>query len=1712
MIMNFSDINLNDRPILILKRADDTPIGVLGNATNVEFEPKYNEVSVLTFTLPAVVDGVDTPFYDEVTGQKIVELKGIGQFLITDPEDSGDKVSRHIRVTANSLEREFTRKKITLPESTYKFFDETNTDGTILGMIMELMPNWHIGSVSSSLYNKYRTYSVSNENLYNFIKGSVQKAYNCIFDFNTLTREVSVRDADNEPSQKQVFISRDNLAKDISVKENTDDLVTRLDVNGADGVDIREVNPTGENTIVNLSYFMNTDNFSQELVDKYNAWQELIASNKLPFYNYAIQYSNIITEKLAENAKLVDLRGEYTSIENVQAAIIQGIAQNIREQSDLDDVNVELAEKKAEIDAKEAEIAEIEAERVSIMGNMQTIRDACAYANYFTLDERKILDSYIIDNEISESTFVASEVTSYTDGAGNKLSGMTVSVTGSEVTTATSAAGATIYSLVGGSLTAGDIMSGTVIRSIFEQRPDGKAVISIYLGSGTYNGVEFPSACVSVSGAGTVSGDDTSASCEVEDAYMYFSLNASEYEKKTVSWELYEYGDTLLKKMCVPSYTFSVDSANFIALDQFTLFKNELELGQRVYIEVSEGHILKPVCTGAKVSWGDRSVLDLIFTDTFTANDGQSKLIEILDESISMGKTLNSGKFTYEAWTQSGASSELRNFMTSALDTAKNAILSSTEQAVSWDGAGLRLRKYTGDDRTGYEDEQIWMSNNSIMMTDDGWTTAKMAIGKFSDENLGDKWGIIAPMIVGTLLAGEELVIESEKQSGDTAVFRVDADGCRLYNSDFTIQKTNSDGTTTQILLNPDVAIAMGTFPVTNEDGEIDTDNAKFWVDPAGTMHLTGSIYSNDGYIGNWNITPDGLWSGDESDESSYVGLSSTGTYRIWAGAEDPEDAPFSVQEDGTIITTKGKISGWYIGTDYIGNESEKLTSTVGLASGSGDDIVSFWAGGAQGSAPFRVYANGNVDASDLDITGGSISIYDDSSAGDPVLMFNVTNNGKVTANDITINGGSITIKDNGAVKFQVTESGKVTINDGSISIKKNGMVMFSVSDEGYLTANSGKVGGWTIGSDYIGNDDSKAESTIGMAVGTGDNITFWAGGLPQAAPFRVTAGGRITATSGTVGGWYIDDNHIGSGDTKANSLIGLYNGDTNTTVIWAGNDGSDPSVANFRVLGSGAVYASNMNISGGSIVITRNGAKTFEVTNTGAVSASDISITGGQISISNGTEVVFSVSSAGYLNAKSGMIGGWHIGGDYLGNASTKAASTVGLSAGTGTDLVIWAGTNKFKVLGNGSVTASDIAIMGGSISIKNSSGNTNFEVTSEGLLTAHGATIDGSIKADALYIKNNNTYVEIDSGILSSAMSSDGTFAKKTQFLQENGHLMLEAITETSGGVTTRAGIKIDSNGKLILDATDLVSIGTTANGIYITPTSISIDATKGTFSLNSTYTTITDSGALTTTSGKIGGWTIGSVRLNSGTGRGYVALDSDTTLIDPESSWNASTNDWVQPYAIWCGRSNPANAPFRVRRDGTIYINALMVWDGSKYVEVDFSRDFSSAVSLSSGGSWSGNTFNATLSFFNGKISKGIGISATATMLGVSVTSSGESGRGGSGLASVMYSVNGVGKTIEGATVEVDSSVAYKDGWQMAGYAVSYTSGATSVTVPAKNLGADKTTTLDISDTFDAGVAAGEGKFSSAGSRTWGYTTDSGQHWTAYGRVGLTLYTKS
>ena len=949
MIIDFTTIDLQERPMLVLRNAGGTPLAVLMNATNVEPRLLYNEISELSFDLPAYADGVATPMYDEVIGKRLIDLLGIGQFILLNPKESGDGVTLKKSCTAYSLEYEFAHKKITIPNGTYKFYDAENTHDTLLGMLLEDMPSWKIGTVPTSIANKYRTFEVSGENRYNFMKSTVQKSYGCIFNFDTYTRTVHIDDASRTPTDRPVYLSVDNLAKSIEIEELTKDVITRLEVNGADGVNIRDVNPNGTNWLLDLEYFMTPRNFSEDLINRYHEWIQLNSDNRQPFYNLSIRHTLLLEQRVAEEAKLTDLNGEMTNLENLQAVTIQAIAQNLKSQEDLDEINEKINAKQKEVDDQRNLVETLKSDSEAVFQQLQAIRDVCSYAKYFTEQEQLEMDKYIIDDGIEEASFVPS-TTSYIPVKDlSSLTNITLSVHETSLSTTVSAIGSSVFDMRGGKLALGNVISASVISSTIDVSTDNSIVATFYLSSTTHKGESYPQACLTLTGLIddiTTAEDLSSIILRISTADMFFTLDVSEYEKRSIAWELFEYGLTMLNKLSRPSYVFSVQSANFLVHKDFVSFRNSLRLGERIYLSLQDKKILKPVCIGVTFTYGDHDSLKLIFGDKYVSGSDGNSLIDLLEQSVSMGRTLSSNQFAYAQFTNSGANTSIAKFMESALDVSKNAILSSSGNAISWDGSGLRLRRWTDDSQNSYDPEQMWLVNNSILLTSDNWKTAQMAIGKFHDRSLGDCWGVVAPTIVGTMLAGTRLIIESEKKDGGISVFRVDGDGARLYNSNFLIANDQRS-----ILLHPDVGVVIGPVGsyTLDDDGayNVDTDTANFYIDDDGNVFLRGAVTATELHIGNQTI---------EEYVGSYVteGTGGTMTFTrpeapttgfkigdIWQDSDSPYHYVYTaVSTTGDpsvdwVIVSASIIEGSAINTNANdGTIDIVAASTVTLASG----------------------------------------------------------------------------------------------------------------------------------------------------------------------------------------------------------------------------------------------------------------------------------------------------------------------------------------------------------------------------------------------------------------------------------------------------------------------------------------------------------------------------------------------------------------------------------------------------------------------------------------------------------------------------------------------------------------------------------------------------------------------------------------------------------
>lgn len=244
------------------------------------------------------------------------------------------------------------------------------------------------------------------------------------------------------------------------------------------------------------------------------------------------------------------------------------------------------------------------------------------------------------------------------------------------------------------------------------------------------------------------------------------------------------------------------------------------------------------------------------------------------------------------------------------------------------------------------------------------------------------------------------------------------------------------------------------------------------------------------------------------------------------------------------------------------------------------------------------------------------------------------------------LNNSKVTIDTNG---INLKTSGVFTVASGNFAIDSSG----NVTVKGNVQASSGSVGGWTIGSDWLGNGSSFLGSTVGMRSTTGDNVAIWAGHtsgqqlLPTTSKFSVTANGYLKSTSGDIGGWSIGSNSLSSG--SGTSYVALST--TGDYAMWAGN--ATASSAPFRVKRDGTVYSSKF------VIVNEQGTEsTVDLRNYALWKLNYKTIK----SVDASTGVVTLSDNSTFRSAASVTLTGSWSGGTYTVTASNGATKTTNI------------------------------------------------------------------------------------------------------------------------------------------------------------------------------------------------------------------------------------------------------------------------------------------------------------------------------------------------------------------------------------------------------------------------------------------------------------------
>jgi hypothetical protein len=510
----------------------------------------------------------------------------------------------------------------------------------------------------------------------------------------------------------------------------------------------------------------------------------------------------------------------------------------------------------------------------------------------------------------------------------------------------------------------------------------------------------------------------------------------------------------------------------------------------------------------------------------------------------------------------------------------------------------------------------------------------------------------------------------------------------------------------------------------------------------------------------------------------------------------------------------------------------------------------------------------------------------------------------------------------------------------------------FSIKKDGTIIAEKGIIAGLTIAKDLVNPNLVKFYSGAGNFYNSDTPFYLTNSGnfsLSNKLKFDIstqtlTINGTIVATDGSIGGWTIEENQLSSG--LNNTYVALNANSLSDYAFWAG--ATDPVNAPFSVKKDGTLLANAGLVAGltmqkvGGITKLYAGTGTwnnnntaFYLDSTGKFSLED------QISWDPENDTL---NIAGGISAQYGEIGGWTVSAKEL--HAGEDGTYVELNADPLTDYAIFAGSENpavapFKVNKDGDLYAAN-AIISGEVNATSGTFNNTITVGS----ATDKITIAGASNAnDTKIFSGVGTYNNVNTGFY---LDAAGRFSLGDQLYWDGaGNLIilgtLEADTGIIGGfqitedtiqqgaTTSKFVIQSDENAPYLAIGQNVK--GYNENGIFLglesdgesTPAYIPKFSIKsGTNSLLFDGLNLSLTGSVTADSGEIGGWTIDSDAIYTGT------KTASGSFTDPEDFASITLGS----------DGHISSKQFRIDTDGTaVFGGSLSAASGSfGYVTID------------------------------------------------------------------------------------------------------------------------------------------------------------------------------
>ena len=275
------------------KTIDETPI--LKLKINKYFISQNNKVKTLN------------PLYEEMRVKRYLLLNNKNYYLIEEVNEN--KFSNIKEVVAYKGEQRLSKYPVNIEDIgiQLKTNDPNNDIYTLNDLLLEI--GWKLNYVEDSVayengMEKMRWQDSVNSNWLDFIKNDIAEQFNCVPLFDEVNKTIDLVNIDDMGEEIRIYLSKDNYLKSKQKTIDGEEIVTLLKLEGNNELDIREFIPSGYNFITDFSYFIDTNEMSDELISALNKYEGMVKIREQ-------QWKSLVEEKINKETELSNTKTRW---------------------------------------------------------------------------------------------------------------------------------------------------------------------------------------------------------------------------------------------------------------------------------------------------------------------------------------------------------------------------------------------------------------------------------------------------------------------------------------------------------------------------------------------------------------------------------------------------------------------------------------------------------------------------------------------------------------------------------------------------------------------------------------------------------------------------------------------------------------------------------------------------------------------------------------------------------------------------------------------------------------------------------------------------------------------------------------------------------------------------------------------------------------------------------------------------------------------------------------------------------------------------------------------------------------------------------------------------------------------------------------------------------------------------------------------------------